>query len=117
MKHILILLIAILPAFTDAHSKVARAYMPSVGDYVKPKPWSQYPFTYAAWTDPTGNPNPYHTYFGWGNKRCQVTGLWVANNQWYVQLNIPGTDYYVTWPVNYINPNTQAATDLLTPTF
>lgn len=116
MKHLFISIAILLSIFFSTFNAKAQ-YMPNVLDYVKPKSWSQYPFTYAAWTDPTGNPNPYNTYFGWVNKRCQVTSLWQQGSQWYVQLNIPGTAYFVQWPVNYINPNTQAATDLLVKTF
>lgn len=95
-------------------SVIAHAqYMPTTLDYVKPKSWSQYQFTYAAWTDPTGNPNPYHSFFGWVNKRCLVTGVWLQNGQWYAMLNIPGTDYFVAWPVNYVTILPAKTTDLL----
>lgn len=111
MKHVFIVFFLML-----AVSLSSFAYTPIPGDYVKPKSWSGYPFTYANWTDNTGNPNPYNTYFGWVNKRCLVTSVWVAGGQLYAQLNIPGTAYTVTWPVNYVNPNTSAVTDLLVQT-
>lgn len=99
-------------------SLFASAYFPAVGDYVKPKSWSGYPFTYAAWTDPTGNPNPYARFFDWINKRCQVISVWQSSGQWYAELWIAGssTDYYVVWPVNYVTTLPATTTDLLIQT-
>lgn len=108
MKQV-ILSIAFLLLIVSAKAQ----YIPQILDYVKPKSWSQYQFTYATWNDPTGNPSPYNSYFGWVNKRCLVTSVWMQNGQWYAMLNIPSTDYFVTWPVNYVTTIPANTTDLL----
>lgn len=103
-------------AFNPVKHAAFRSYMPAVGDYVKPKSWSAYPFTYAVWSDPTGNPSPYARWLDWVNKRCLVTALWQVGSQWYVELNIPGTSYTVQWPVNYVTVTPPVTTDLLIQT-
>lgn len=105
--------ITLLLAFI-AFSFLAKAqYIPEAGDFVKPKSWSSYPFTYPVWTDPTGSPSPYARYLDWVNKRCLVSSVWQQGGQWYVELNILGTSNYAVWPVNYVTTLPATTTDLL----